>query len=85
MNKLTEINTNLVITSCLINGIITSVHSYLIDPDSKRVRLLHSGTQRFSDVLDRNMIARSNKYLHFKDMLKFKEEGFEIYDFSTFV
>ena len=82
MNKLTEINTNLVITSCLINGIITSVHSYLIDPDSKRVRLLHSGTQRFSDVLDRNMIARSNKYLHFKDMLKFKEEGFEIYDWG---
>lgn len=82
MNKLIEINNNLVITSCSINGIITSVHSYLIDPDSKRVRLLHSGTQRFSDVLDRNMIARSNKFLHFKDMLKFKEEGFEIYDWG---
>ena len=82
MEKLNAINHNLIITSCTINGIIASVHSYLIDPDSKRVRLLHSGTQRFLDGIDRNMIARSNKFLHFKDMIKFKEEGFEIYDWG---
>jgi hypothetical protein len=82
MEKLKAINSNLIITSCTINGIIATVHSYLVDSNSKRVRLLHSGTQRFSEGVDRNMIARSNKFLHFKDMVKFKEEGFLIYDWG---
>ena len=82
MQKLDDIGGNLIITSCTINGMITAVHSYLVDDSSNRVRLLHSGTQRFAEGVDRNMIARSNKFLHFKDMLKFKEEGFLIYDWG---
>jgi hypothetical protein len=72
----------LVLTSIAVNGLVTAVHSYLIDSELKKVRLLHSATLRFSDNLDSNMIARSNKYLHYLDLKRFKAEGFEIYDWG---
>lgn len=82
LKKLEGYNNHLILTSSSIDGVITAVHSYLIDFEQKKVRLLHSGTQRFTKDLDRNMIARSNKFLHFKDLQKFKEEGFLIYDWG---
>ena len=82
IDNLNSYGSNLVFTSSSVNEVITSVHSYLIDYETKKVRLLHSATQRFSDTLDKNLIARSNKYLHYMDMKKFKNEGFEVYDWG---
>jgi hypothetical protein len=82
IGKLMELGDNLVLTSTCIGGVLTAVHSYFVDYDLKKVRLLHSGTQRFSENLDRNLIARSNKFLHYMDMLKFKQEGFLVYDWG---
>jgi hypothetical protein len=82
IEKLSELNGNLRLTSASMSGMITAVHSYLVDNDLKRVRLLHSGTQRFSEELDRNMIARSNKFLHYMDLIQFKQEGFLVYDWG---
>jgi hypothetical protein len=82
LEKLMELKSNLRLTSSSINGVITAVHSYLVDHDLKKVRLLHSGTQRFSEELDRNLIARSNKFLHYKDIIQFKQEGFQVYDWG---
>lgn len=82
IESLTAFGSNLILTSIAINGLITAVHSYLIDSDLKKVRLLHSATLRFSDNLDSNMIARSNKYLHYLDIKKFKAEGIETYDWG---
>jgi len=82
LDNLNSFGSNLVLTSTSINKKITAVHSYLIDFETKKVRLLHSATPRFSETLDRNMIARSNKYLHYMDMKKFKDEGFEVYDWG---
>lgn len=82
IGKLTELGDNLVLTSTCIGGVLTAVHSYFVDYDLKKVRLLHSGTQRFSENLDRNLIARSNKFLHYMDMLKFNQEGFLVYDWG---
>lgn len=82
VEKLVELEANLILTSASIGGIITAVHSYLVDYKLKKVRLLHSGTQRFSGMLDRNMIARSNKFLHYMDMTQFKRDGFQVYDWG---
>jgi hypothetical protein len=82
IERLAELNSNLILTSTSMDGTIIAVHSYLVDYDLKKVRLLHSGTQRFSEELDRNMIARSNKFLHYMDMLQFKRDGFQIYDWG---
>lgn len=81
-NKMNAFGSNLVLTSTSFNNVITAVHSYLIDLESKKIRLLHSATRRFSEDLDSNMIARSNKYLHYMDMKMFKNSGFEIYDWG---
>jgi len=82
VDSLNVYGNNLILTSTSISNIITAVHSYIVDFDLKKVRLLHSATQRFSENLDKSMIARSNKYLHFMDMKKFKNDGFEIYDWG---
>jgi hypothetical protein len=82
IEKLAELSDNLRLTSTSMAGVITAVHSYLVDYDLKKVRLLHSGTQRFSEELDRNMIARSNKFLHYRDLIQFKQEGFRVYDWG---
>lgn len=82
LDSLNAYGDNLVITSSSINKSITAIHSYLLDNDLKKVRLLHSASLRFSDGIDKNMIARSNKYLHYMDMKEFKKNGFEIYDWG---
>jgi hypothetical protein len=82
LSKLNSYNDNLILTSTTKDGVITAVHSYLVDFQTKKIRFLHGGTQRFSENIDRNMIARSNKYLHFRDMMLFKEKGYLIYDWG---
>ena len=81
-DNLKTFGSNFVLTSTSVNDVITAVHSYLVDFENKKVRLLHSATQRFSENLDSNMIARSNKYLHYMDMKMFKNNGFVIYDWG---
>ena len=82
MEKLNSYGKNLRLTSTSKDGIVTSAHSYLLDLDNKKVRFLHGGTSRFSESIDRNMIARSNKFLHFKNLLAFKQLGCLIYDWG---
>lgn len=82
IESLKSFNSSLVLTSTSINNEITATHSYLIDLDNRKVRLLHSATQRFSENIDTNMIARSNKYLHYMDMKMFKSQGYETYDWG---
>jgi hypothetical protein len=73
---------NLVITSVFLENTIFAVHSYLIDKKQKRVRLLHSGSQRFSETINKNLISSANKFLHYSDIQYFKENNFEIYDWG---
>jgi hypothetical protein len=82
LDSLNAYRDNLIITSSSINNSITAIHSYLIDNDLKKVRLLHSASLRYSEGIDKNMIARSNKYLHYMDMKEFKKNGFETYDWG---
>ena len=82
IKKLNSYGNNLILTSTIKDGVITSAHSYLVDYDNKKVRFLHGGTSRFSESIDRNMIARSNKFLHYKDFMFFKDQGFLIYDWG---
>jgi hypothetical protein len=52
--------------------------------DRARVRLLHSASL-FREVKNsafRNLIGRANRYHHWQDMLRFKQEGILVYDFG---
>ena len=59
-------------------------HSYLIDNQIKRVRLLHSASKIYSitdEPSEKAMIGRANRLLHLQ---RFKELGYEIYDFGGY-
>ena len=73
---------HLIITEATFNNKVLASHSYIIDEELRRVRLYQSATQRFSKELDHNLIGRANKFLHYKDMLKFKELNYSVYDWG---
>lgn len=53
--------------------------------DGKRVRLWYSASLfRNSDRNMRNTIGRANRFLHWQDILYFKERGFEVYDWGGY-
>lgn len=49
-----------------------------------RARLLHSASvyRESSDSGFRSLVGRANRFLHWQDMLKLKEQGIAIYDFG---
>lgn len=69
----------------VLTGIYTSgkpvvFHSYIMG--DKEVRLLHSVSDFRSSEADANFVARANKRLHYEDMLFWKKEGKERYDWG---
>ena len=62
------------------DGDVLCYHAYLVDPP--RCRLLHSAShfRASEDPTSRSLIGRANRYLHWKDILLFKQHGFFIYD-----
>ncbi len=80
--KMNEYKDTLKVTSVTHENHILATHTYLLDRDKKIVRLLHSVSKRFSENFDRNLIAKFNKYLHYKDIIFFKNCGYEIYDWG---
>lgn len=49
-----------------------------------RIRLLHSASlfRASTDKARASYIARANRFLHFRDMLRFRESGYAVYDFG---
>jgi hypothetical protein len=73
-------------TACTLDGIPIIIHSYLIDDATKRCRLLHSVS--LSDTIEdksiRAMYGRANRFLHYKDILHFKDMGIITYDLGGY-
>jgi lipid II:glycine glycyltransferase (peptidoglycan interpeptide bridge formation enzyme) len=72
----------LVITCAALDQRILAAHAYLCDREAGTVRLLLSSNIRLTERIDANFIGRANKFLHFKDMIHFKENGYLVYDFG---
>ncbi|MEN6439052.1 MAG: hypothetical protein ABFD97_10765 [Syntrophobacter sp.] len=64
------------------SGKVIAWHSHIVTRG--RARLLHSASllHEREDIEDRNIIGRANRYLHWKDILRFKAGGFAFYDFG---
>jgi len=75
---------NLVITCAKRDGKVLAAHAYLCDRGAGTVRLLFSSNARLTERFDVNLVGRANKFLHFRDMLYFKEHGYAVYDFGGF-
>lgn len=67
------------------NGNILCFHAYAVD--EKRARILYtvSSFRESNDNQYRTMVATANKYMHWKDILNFKKQGFLIYDLGGIV
>lgn len=73
------------ITKCYDNGDnILAEHAYYLDKQEKKIMLATSASLfRESDNSEyRNLIGRANRMLHYKDILAFKEFGYEVYDYG---
>lgn len=77
---------HLVVTTSSLNGEVVCMHSYLVDRDIGRAMLFTSASMyRAEDnSANRSLIGRSNRWLHYKDMLYFKEAGFATYDLGGY-
>ena len=74
------------ITVCRYHGKVIIAHLYFLDSNSKRVCLESSVSDidNVSDTQLKALIGRSNRHLHYADMLHFKKQGFEKYDFGGY-
>ncbi|SFJ06495.1 hypothetical protein [Thermoflavimicrobium dichotomicum] len=56
--------------------------SHACSPHGERVSMLYSCSIRLSvDPSQKNMVSRANRFLHWMEILHFKEKGYSIYDF----
>lgn len=72
---------NLLLFKSGLNNVTMTMHASFTDDDIKRVALLYSASVRLGDGIDKKNVGFSNRYLHYKQFLKFKELGYTSYDF----
>lgn len=77
---------NITITKAVINDEVLVMHSYVFDKDGSRARLLHAASlfRDENDAQRRSLVGRANRFLHFQDMIYFKDHGFKIYDMGGY-
>lgn len=77
---------NLIITKAVFENETLVMHSYLIDKYIKRARLLNTSSlfRYENNIQKKGLIGRANRFLHFQDMVYFRNEGFKIYDMGGY-
>lgn len=84
VRALTEQN-RYTITKCLDSkDNVLAEHAYYLDKKEKRIMLATSASMfRENESPEyRNLTGRANRMLHYKDLLAFKELGYEVYDYG---
>lgn len=82
--RLKELDKYLNLSFATFNGEVIAAHSYIADEEMGIVRLMHSATVRLNENFQKQLSGKINKWLHYKDMLHFKDKGFRIYDFGGY-
>jgi hypothetical protein len=62
------------------------MHTYVVDSDLRRARLLHSAShfRTTNDTSQRNAVGRANRFLHYATILHFRDRGFTQYDMGGY-
>lgn len=84
-NACTKYGDNIIITGVEVNNEILTMHAYFIDRQEKLVTLLYSASKRLEDNCNSDLlklIGYSNRYLHYQDMIYFKRNELNLYDFG---
>ncbi|HYK77840.1 MAG TPA: hypothetical protein VEV16_12755 [Daejeonella sp.] len=85
-SRIKNYRSNLIITKAVYEGKDVVMHSYVLDEQLKRVRLVHSASvfRNEADASKRAVIGRANRFLHYQDILYFKEKGYHFYDLGGY-
>ena len=84
IQRLEEMGDELLLSYAEWNGRVLAAHSYHYDKAAGVVRTYQSASVRLTGELDKNLIGKANKLLHYKDMLYFKQLGIHTYDFGGY-
>ena len=84
--ELANWGSNTVALAARIDGVAVAMHSYIVDPQDGRGRLLHSGSvfRQMASNEERSAIGRANRLLHYEAMLAFKAQGLTRYDMGGY-
>lgn len=82
--RLQEMGDTLMLSHAVLNGQILVSHSYFYDKETSVVHTYHSASVRFTEIVDKNLVGKANKFLHYQDMLYFKSKGVQTYDFGGY-
>ena len=73
-NNLKAYSESLVITKAFLDDVVFAMHAYVMDREEGQARLLYSATvNRNTSTIDLNLVGRANRFLHWSDMLMFKD------------
>ena len=88
IKKLAE-NESILITEGKVENCVCAYHVYILS--DKTARLTYSVSNFRENMktneatnIDKNMVGRINRWLHYKDMIVLKYNGFEIYDWGGY-
>lgn len=82
---LRSLGDNACITEGLVGGQLIVTHLYVVDRSSARARLIRSASMFRELHRDgQSKIGRVNRFLHYQDMLHFKDEGLRWYDLGGY-
>ncbi len=73
---------NFTITKITKDGKTLAMHLFLTDKDINLVRGFYGASVRLDNSADTKLASLANRYLHFKELEYFKENGFAIYDWG---
>lgn len=77
---------HVIMTACCLGDDHLAMHSYIVDRESGKARLQYSASSYLGVENNerRAIIGRANRYLHFKDIEYFSNQGFKIYDLGGY-
>lgn len=84
VRRMQEMSDYLLLSAAFLDGKLIVAHSYFYDRESQIVHTYQSASIRLEETLDKNLVGKANKLLHFKDMLHFKQMGVKTYDFGGY-
>lgn len=80
---------SIIITEGKVGSYTCVYHVYIIS--GKKIRLTYSVSNFREDMemhegicIDKNIVGRLNRWLHYEDMMTFKDKGFETYDWGGY-
>lgn len=79
---LTQYGDKIVLFKSGKDNVTMTMHASAIDVEAGMAILLYSASARLRDNIDRKDIGFSNRFLHYKEFIEFKNRGLKTYDFN---